>query len=134
MLTFTEEQMVWADQRARVHFHRRVRDYVREKIPETVNTIPNTQLLAYIGKQDKIAAEYEITTELGVTRWVCLSLGLGQDFYQEPEIKDYFNSPGLPDAETRLAVLVDSLHAQKQNPDIKIESVLAEHGYPVMGG
>ncbi len=134
MLVFTEEQMIWADQRARVHFHRRVRDHVREKMPEAVNTIPNTQLLTYIGKQDKIAAEHGIQTERGVTKWVYLSLELGPDFYQQEAIKDYFNPDTPPDAETKLNIFVEFLNDKQNDPGLTIETVIKKHGYHVIGG
>jgi len=133
MLYISKEQMAKADEKARVHFHRRLRDYVRKKLPEQTDSTPDSKLLAYIAEQDKIAGEHEIKTEQGVAKWVCLSLGFGDDFFQEPPIKDYFNSPGLPDAETKLAVLVDCLYARKQNPDVKLETVFAEHGFDLRG-
>ncbi len=133
MLTFTEEQMVWADERARVHFHRRVRDYVREKLPEETRTIPNTKLLAYIGEQDKIAAEHGITTELGVSKWVCLSLDLGTDFYQKESTKKYFNAQTSIDPETKVTLFGDYLHAQQKDPKVTIKTYFTKQGYHVMG-
>ncbi len=134
MLTFTEEQMVWADERASVHFYRRVRNYVREKLPKETRTIPNTKLLAYIGEQDRIAGEHGIKTELGVTKWVCLSLSYGGDFYQKEPAKKYFNAQNAPDAESKLHVLVEFLTARQNSPGLKMETVISKHGYHKIGG
>jgi hypothetical protein len=134
MLTITKGQMIRADAKARIHFHRRVRDHVREKMPEAVNTTPNTQLLAYIGEQDKIAAAHGIQTERGVTKWVCLSLDLGTDFYQKESIKDYFNPETPPDAETKLNIFVEFLNEKQNDPGLTIDTVIKKQGYHVVGG
>ncbi len=134
MLYITKEQMIRADGKARVHFHRRVRDHVREKMSKETSTMPNTKLLVYIGEQDKIAAEHGITTELGVTKWVCLSLDLGQDFYQQATVKDYFNEDNPPDAETKLHIFVEFLTAKQNDPGLTIDTVIKQHGYHVIGG
>lgn len=133
MLHISKEQIAKADEKVRVHFHRRLRDYVREKLPEQTDSTPDSKLLAYITEQDKIAGERGITTEQGVAKWVFLSFGLDKDFYQQPEFKNYFDSPEPPDAESKLALFVDYLHARRQDPDIKIETVFAEHGFKVRG-
>ncbi len=129
MLYITKEQMIRADEKARVHFHRRVRDYVREKMPEETRTTPNTKLLTYLGEQDKIAAEHGITSELGVSKWACLSLWAGEEFYQQPEFNDYFEQPGEPSAEMRLDFYVDYICALEKDPKARIEDVVKKHGY-----
>ncbi len=55
-----------------------------------------------------------------------LSLSDEPNFYQKAEVKDYFAAPGPPDAETRLSVLVDYLLVRKRNPDVKIDTIVAE--------
>ncbi len=134
MLVITEEQMVRADAKARVHFHRRVRGHVREKMPEETRTMPNTQLLAYIGRQDKIAGAHGIKTERGIFNWVVLALSYEEDFYQKPDIKHYFKQPGQPSAEPRLSILIDYLIVKKKNPAITIDTIFADHGYSKEGG
>lgn len=134
MLELSEEQMLRADEKYRIRFHKRIRTYVREKIPDKTRTIPDSQLLAYIVRQDKIAEKHEITTERGVAKWVCYSLGYGEDFYQEPEIKTYFNEPEPPNAEDKLSILIDYMKALKTDPNVKIESIYANYGYPIIGG
>jgi len=131
MLEISQEQMEKADVKARVHFHRRLRDYVREKLPDETSQMPDSKLLTYIAEQDQIAGEHEVKTEQGVAKWVCLSFGLGAGFYQQPEFKNYFDSPEPPIAETKIVLLVDYLHARQQNPNTKIETIFAEHGFKV---
>lgn len=123
-----------ADVKARVHFHRRVRDYVREKLPEQTESIPDSKLLSYIAEQDEIAGEHEIRTERSVAKRVILSFDLGGDFYQKESVKGYFNSQNPPSAETKLQILVEYLIAKQDDPSLKIETVIKNHGYFMVGG
>jgi hypothetical protein len=134
MLEISQEQMEKADVKARVHFYRRLRDYVREKLPDETSQTPDSKLLAYIAEQDRIAGEHEIKTELGVTKWVCLSLDLGKDFYQKESVKNYFNAENPPDAETKLHIFVEYLTAKQNDSALKIETVIKNHGYHLVGG
>jgi hypothetical protein len=123
-----------ADQKARVHFHRRIRKDVREQMPKETYPYPDSKLLAYIGRQDKIADAHGITTERGIFNWVVLELSYGEDFYQKKGINDYFKLLGQPDAETRLSVLIDYLIVKKDNPAVKMDTIFADHGYYREGG
>jgi hypothetical protein len=134
MLTITKEQMIRADAKTRVHFHRRVREDLCEKMPEKIAAYPDSTLLAYIGEQDKIAGEHGIHSEKGIVNWVVLSLSDEPNFYQKAEAKDYFAAPGPPNAETRLSVLVDYILVRKHNPDVTMDTIVAEQGYSRMGG
>ncbi len=137
MLEISQEQMEKADVKARVHFHRRLRNYVREKLPEKTESISDSNLLTYIAEQDQIAGEHEIRTERGAAKWVCLSFDLGENFYQKEPVKGYFNSQdpqNLPSAETKLQILVEYLIAKQDDPSLKIETVIKNHGYFVVGG
>ncbi len=129
MLEISPEQMVVADDIARDNFHQRVRDYVREKLPEETSQTPDSKLLAYIAEQELVARKHKIETELGIARWVCLGLWTGEDFYQQPEFKDYFEQPGEPPAEIRLELYVDYICALENNPDAKVENTIRKHGY-----
>jgi hypothetical protein len=133
MLTITKEQMIRADAKTRVHFHRRVREDLCEKMPEEIAAYPDSTLLAYIGEQDKIAGEHGIKTELGVTKWVYLSLGLGTDFYQKEPAKHYFSEQTSIDPETKVTLLGDYLHAKQKDPKVTIKSIFTKQGYHVMG-
>ncbi len=134
MLTITKEQMEIAEQKVRVHFHRRIRKDVREQMPKETAPYPDSKLLAYIGRQDKIAGAHGIKTERGIFNWVVLALSYGEDFYQKPKIKDYFKQLGQPEAETRLSILIDYLIVKKKNPAVKMETIFADHDYHGMGG
>ncbi|MCF6204640.1 MAG: hypothetical protein L3J59_13390 [Methylococcaceae bacterium] len=131
MLEINQEQMVIANDIARDNFHQRVRDYVREKLPRETNNYDNTQLIELIKRQDKIAVEHDIKTELGIVQWVCLSLGLGEDFFQQDEIKNIFDPPGELPAETRLTLYIEHINAVEKNPNARIEDILLKHGYIV---
>ncbi len=133
MLQISEAQMAKADEKARVHFHRRVRDYVRETMPGETNAYPDSKLLSLIAEQDKISGEHEIKTEQGVARWVCLRLWAGEDFYQQPEFKDYFEYPGEPPAEMRLEIYVDHICVLEKDPQAKMETTIKKQGY-ITGG
>ncbi len=134
MLTISKEQMAKAEEKYRIRFYKRIRAYVREKMPKETSSYPDSKLLAYIAEQDKIAEKHGIRTDQGVTKWVCLSLGYGKDFYRQADIKDYFSTPGKPGAEIRLSILMDHLNAKQKNPNAKIESIFAEHGYHIVEG
>jgi hypothetical protein len=132
MITISKDQMAQAEEKYRVRFHKRVRAYVRKKMPDTTRQIPDSKLLVYIARQDKVAEKQGVTTELGVTKWVCLSLGHGENFYQEPSIKKYLQTGDSPPVITKLDILVDYMQAQKKDPKVKIDTIFAKHGYHVM--
>ncbi len=130
MLYISKEQMARADAKARIRFHKKVRGYVREKLPKTTAHYPDSKLLAYIGKQDKVAVAHGIKSEKGIINWVCLALSYGENFYQKKQTQDFFNMPGTPDVETRLSILTDYLSAKQNNPEVSMASIIAVHGYP----
>ncbi len=133
MLEISPEQMAVADDIARKNFHQRVRDYVREKLPDETDNTPDSKLLAYIGEQDKVAGEHGIKTELGVTKWVCLSLDLGKNFYQKEPAKNFFNTQVSIDGETKLTILGDYVCTKNKEPSVRIETIFAKYGYHVIG-
>ena len=129
MLEINQEQMAIADDIARDNFHQRVRDYVRENLPRETKGYSDTELIGLISRQDKIAGEHDIKTERGIVQWVCLSLGLGEDFSQQDEIKNIFDPPGEPPAETRLTLYIEHINALEKNPNARVEDILIKHGY-----
>ena len=133
MLYISKAQMAKADEKARVHFYRRLRDHVREKQPEATDSWPDSELMAYIAEQDKIAGEHGVTTELGIALWVLHGFNVGKDFYQQPEFKDYIGYPGEPDANIRFELYTDYFSALKKNPDARLDDILHQHGYPSRG-
>lgn len=129
MLQISEEHLAIADEIARKNFHQRLRDYVRDKLPEETDTTPDSKLLAYITEQDQIAGEHEIKTEQGIARWVCLSLREEENFHQQPKFKDYFEYPGKPPAEKRLELYVDYFCSLEKDPTAKVGDSLDQNGF-----
>ncbi len=127
MLTISDEQLAHAEVKYRIRFYKRIRAYVREKMPEETYSYSDSKFLIYIAEQDKIAAAHGIKTEQGLVRWVSLSLWVRQDFYQQPDFKDYFKSSGEAVAETRLVIYMDYIRVLKNNPETKIENSLYQN-------
>lgn len=101
------------DKSPRVDFHYRLIAYLRDELPEQVGGMDDHELLERIRLSEERGASYGVTSEAGVTQWVCLTFLAGPEFDEIPEVKEYLEEPE-PDGEAKVDVLVDELGGEFQ--------------------
>lgn len=111
-----KEQMSTLDNAGQANFHQRLLIFLREEMPEVTSEFTDDQLIERIVQSEGRASSYGISTELGVTQFVCLTFMAGPDFDEIPEVNRLLKDPGN-DAEAVLEVLVDDLIALEDEQD-----------------
>ena len=104
----TKEQLIQIDKSPRADFHLRLIDFLREQLPEQTGKMDDVALLQRIVESEKKAARYGISSEAGVSQWVCLTFLGGTRFDEMPEVNAFLHEPE-PAPEQKLQKLVDCL-------------------------
>lgn len=109
MIEIRPEQFEAFERQAARNFHRRLAGFLREEIPDEAGVMDPASLENRVADADRRAAEYGITSESGVAQFACLTFYAGEDFDDDPEVRDFLKrQDGIP-ADEKLETLIDHL-------------------------
>lgn len=95
-------------------FHRRLKDFLRQELPDETASMGDEALLTRIVESERRAGMYTIKSESGIAQWVCLTFHAGSEFDDSPEVRAFLSTPvGDTSAEDRLNDLIDQLAADE---------------------
>ncbi len=109
-----KEQFEQFSDLARGDFHRRLLVFLREKIPQEVESMDDQALAEYIARCDARASRLGVESEAARAQFVCLSFLAGPTFDDIPEVKAFFEFTGdelTPDE--KVEVLVDQMSEEE---------------------
>ncbi len=115
MAQIRPEQMDVMGKAVREDFHRRLMKFLREELPEETAKIDDSTLLTYIAESEGRAAVFDITSQAGISQFVCLTFLGGRTFDQIPEVHQYLlqEDPEMH-VEDKVEVLIDEIAAQNK--------------------
>lgn len=115
MIRITPIQLEYLENAGRLDFHQRAASYVAEVLPDIFAEYGEEAMIGYVRESEHRANRRQIESELGIVQWVCVSLVIGKEFDQYPEIIDFFSTPGMA-SEDKLSALVDALNQALGEP------------------
>jgi hypothetical protein len=108
MWTIRDEQVAALDQAARVQFYARTAQLLKETLPELTVGLSEEELRRRVVEGERKARAHGVTTERGITQFICLGMVAGPEFDEHPDVQALFRHPGL-DPDEAVQALVDRL-------------------------
>jgi hypothetical protein len=88
---FTNKQVEFFDAVINEKFHRKILAIIRDCFKNKTDSMPDEKLLKRIKEDHMTANKFDMKTERGIARFICLGFMLEQKFYTRPEFIELFN-------------------------------------------
>ncbi|MFO0961199.1 MAG: hypothetical protein U0800_27780 [Isosphaeraceae bacterium] len=113
MFVIRSDQQLALEAAARAPFHARVLAFLRSTLDDRTRHRTDSELLGLIEAGDRQATALGLRTERGIAQFVALTLMLGPQFPEIPEVRLYLDRP-YPDPDTKIDWFVRILASHKK--------------------
>jgi hypothetical protein len=115
---FTNKQSETFDDIMYARFYKKILPIIRDCFEDKIGTMTEKDILERIRKDHKTADKFEIKTERGITRFICLGFMLEHNFYTRPEFKELFGYKDLDKDECIDLIFEEGIRISKNEEPI----------------